>query len=507
MYNMPDLGSRSAAADGLVELASSSCVTSDLGGSELLPLSPFTALRYHFGMLLGVADFETDQGYHRAKMRLHNAWLHRAGVVWGFGVLADVDHGEVRVLPGLALDAAGHELHLEADACINVNEWFDKHEKDAGFNLNRDSFDVCVAIRFKPCLTRQVPALLEPCENASTGTAYSRVAETIEILLMPGLAPDPIPPYHRLRVLFELEIPPPITQAEVDALKAKESAKTISADELAKLGQIRRDQEVLDALDKIRALAPQDQPAGLLQAFHRFAALDEMDLQPAKSEDGARTLLFPGRENEPVFLANISGLSLKKDDDNWKLSGGKVDTSVRPSHVATTTIQDLLCGSRLGTQAPAPAPDNGPRVDPDSVILLTSQAIEFRVDKDLHDASVKPGTFSVTSFESAGGWRRSDVVTASYSGSENNTVNLELNLPVSGRVRLIVYGTGATPLLGADLYPLAGAVGGPRGSLHNGNDFVYMKDFVPTDDSGRGETRYESAESRRTKTRRTKPAR
>src|ERR1041384_2672688 len=116
MYNLPDSGSRSATGDSLLGLASSSCITSDVGGGELLPLSPYTALRYHFGMLLGVADFETDQGYHRAKMRIHNAWLHRAGVVWGFGVKVDLLHGEIRVMPGLALDAAGHELHLEAEA-------------------------------------------------------------------------------------------------------------------------------------------------------------------------------------------------------------------------------------------------------------------------------------------------------------------------------------------------------------------------------------------------------
>src|SRR5215510_5817610 len=135
-----------------------SCVAGEDGGRELLPLNPFYALRYHFGMLLGVDDFETEQAYHRAKMWLHNSWLHREGVVWGFGVKVDETTGEIRVAPGLALDAAGHELHLEAEACLNVGEWFDKHKDEVG----GQTFDAHVVIRFKACLTRQVPALMEP---------------------------------------------------------------------------------------------------------------------------------------------------------------------------------------------------------------------------------------------------------------------------------------------------------------------------------------------------------
>ena len=42
-------------------------------------LNPFYSLNYHFGMLLGVDDFATEQAHHAGKMRLHNAWLHRSG--------------------------------------------------------------------------------------------------------------------------------------------------------------------------------------------------------------------------------------------------------------------------------------------------------------------------------------------------------------------------------------------------------------------------------------------
>ncbi|MCC6235428.1 MAG: hypothetical protein IT580_22505, partial [Verrucomicrobiales bacterium] len=142
--------------------------------------APFTSIHYHYGMLLGVADFETEQAYHRGKMRLHNGWLHREGVVWGFDVHSDPAHGEIRVTRGLALDPLGRELHLDADACLNVVAWFNAHRQDEGFEFEQDAqgtirFDAHVLLRFKTCLTRQVPALSGTCENASAATAYSRV--------------------------------------------------------------------------------------------------------------------------------------------------------------------------------------------------------------------------------------------------------------------------------------------------------------------------------------------
>ena len=262
-----------------------SCFDSAEEGNELLPLNPYYSLSYHFGMLLGVDDFETEQAYHRGKMRLHNAWLHRQGVVWGLDVRLDEARGEVRVLPGLALDAAGHELHLEADACVNVGEWFKAHRDDPDLEI-RDiegggkSFHAHVLIRFKACLTRQVPALGETCNGGGGGgTAYSRVFETVELLLRPGLAPAVVYPYHRLRLLFALE--PPV----------EEEGAIVAGD-----------QEVIDARAAILALPPVDQPAAYLDAFRRFAAFDEIDLRPAMSEDdNARS--SSRRRTTPVVLA------------------------------------------------------------------------------------------------------------------------------------------------------------------------------------------------------------
>ena len=136
----------------------------------------------------------------------------------------------------------------------------------------------------------------------------------------------------------------------------------------------------------------------------------------------------------------------------------------------------VLCVELVEPEADA---GEGPRVE--WVKLLTDKAVEFRVDKGLLDASVKPAAFSVTWLDPARdperGWRRAHIQTAAYGGDETKTVNLELRSAVSGHVRLIVYGTGPAPLLGADFAPLAGGVGGPPGTAHDGHDFVHMQEF------------------------------
>jgi len=60
---------------------SSPCTSTAAGqADQILPADPFTALQFHFGMLLGVDDLETLAANPRGKTWLHNAWLHREGV-------------------------------------------------------------------------------------------------------------------------------------------------------------------------------------------------------------------------------------------------------------------------------------------------------------------------------------------------------------------------------------------------------------------------------------------
>lgn len=439
-------------------MANTPDLTSCLGNGErtLTPISPFLGLNYHFGMLLGVDDFDTEQAYHRGKMRLHNAWLHRDGVVWGLEVQLNNDKGEVRVLPGLALDGAGHELHLEADACVNLGAWFELHQDDADFEVTENdgkfTFDAHVTLGYRACLTRQVPAMLEPCDGAGTDTAYSRVFETVEILLVPGPAPEPAAPLnHGLRLLFDLDVANTATDGTIEPA----------------------DQAILDARAAVLARPAAEQRAAWLALFRQLAAADEMHFKPAVDPETGETLLFPTPDTAPIVLAEIKGITLEKQTSGWVVSAGEVRNQVRPSHVSTRAIQELLCASLMRSGAGF-VDAAGPRIDRTTVTISGTQ-VSFKVDRDLHLASVQPIAFAVSSFDVTTGWQTATIDTVAYD-TTTKIATLTLDAALGGKLqRVIAYGTGVTPLLGADFIPLAGAVNDPPAPAHDGRDFVFMR--------------------------------
>jgi hypothetical protein len=420
------------------------------------PLSPFYALNYHFGMLLGVDDFTTEQRYHHGKMRLHNAWLHGAGVVWGFDVKLDPGQDEIRVKPGLAWAGPGHALHLDADSCVNVVHWYLAHKDDPDFTETTTptgvSFDARVEVRFKSCLTRQVPALLDTCTVGETGTAYSRIFETIDLRLLPGKAEkSAVLPYRRARVLFGLEEP-----------------------------NLPDDKPIIETFETVAKLPSEQQTAAYLEALRKLIALDAIDLQPEKSADGETQFLFPGPRDAPLVLAEITGIKLDRSGTNGKLklAGGEVDVTVRPVHIPTRVIQELLCASLFQKIIGSHTTASGPRVLSDTVQIADND-ISFQLDADLHPKSVAKEAFSVATFTDADGWKEISVTPSLTSAPPKLNLHLDTPLAADTLVRFIARGTGAKPLLGTNLAPLAGAVGGPPSPQYHGVDFVFMQARTP----------------------------
>lgn len=72
------------------------------------PCQPLTRVNYFTGRLLSAEDFILEQDYVREKLRRHNRSLHQPGVVDGLEV--SLETPDVRVAPGLALDAMGNEI-------------------------------------------------------------------------------------------------------------------------------------------------------------------------------------------------------------------------------------------------------------------------------------------------------------------------------------------------------------------------------------------------------------
>lgn len=294
----------------------------DRCGDVTLPVNPFVSNRYHFGMLLGVADLETEQAYHRGKAWLHNAWLHGTGVVWGLRVEVRADRNEVLVHPGMAIDGHGRELHVADLMCVDIVRWFDERRpEDLTVQDHPDggtTFTVHVELCHDSCLDRPVPSIAEPCDGTNLDTAYSRAIERGLPRIAGGPVPEPAPPaYPRLRQ-FVGQLP------TTDGL-------------------------VTTALDEVEAADPADRPALCLLWFQRLAAEDTMDLGP---EAGA-TGWSPAAGDGCVPLAQ---LQVHVGADGGVVGATTtVDNWVRPSHVRTRTTQELLCHT-----GPRPEPPDGP---------------------------------------------------------------------------------------------------------------------------------------------------
>lgn len=69
-----------------------------------------TRNRYFYGKLLGVHDFELEQGYFNRKRWLLNRLVTGYGVVCGLSVQLGADGHSVVVQPGLAIDKCGREI-------------------------------------------------------------------------------------------------------------------------------------------------------------------------------------------------------------------------------------------------------------------------------------------------------------------------------------------------------------------------------------------------------------
>ena len=94
--------------------------------NEMLPVDPFRSLYVHFGMLLGVDDFQTLDAYHRGKMWCHSAWLHGQGVIWGLQValpenpIAEDDFDAEPSLDGEIKVVQAHLGHFEVPKIMKV---------------------------------------------------------------------------------------------------------------------------------------------------------------------------------------------------------------------------------------------------------------------------------------------------------------------------------------------------------------------------------------------------
>jgi hypothetical protein len=414
-----------------------------------LPVNPFLALRARFGMLLGEDDFLTLMGNGRGKLMLHSAWLHGSGVVHGYRVSVDADTKArthtLRVSSGLAVDGLGRELYLGGDWCYDLAALVRNlaGEGTAESCDDERTVEACLIVRLDPCPASPVPALADPCDLSRRHTSDSRVVERVRLTVEPGRCPArPPAPYHRVRVLLGLD----------DA-----GAGDVAGHEAAR------------AAARIAALSDEERVAALLHAVHRLAARDAADLAPFTA-DGDDPSLFPQAEPGAVMLAELR-LRVRGYGDDLQVADYDIDLCGRPTLLPTATIADLVCGlgpALMGSGAAVDA--GGPRVERE-VEWPLPEVLRLRLTAPLLPGSLADHPVVVTSL-SERGWIREEIVRIEHD-PDDLTLTVTLGEQPGYLVRVIVRGTGPTPVFGAyPRVPLAGLVGGPAGGEDDGHDAV-----------------------------------
>lgn len=447
---------------------------SNPAGSPLaasLAADPYTSLAVHYGMLLGVSDFQVLAGNPRGKLQLHQAWQHGKGVVWGYGVVIDSDSGQLRVRPGLAVDGLGREVASSADMCLDVHEWLVDQMTNFGFKPDggpdRYSLSAQLVLTHAACLSRPVPSVSSTCGQATDTVAYSRVIEMAHLDLRP---------YQRTKG---------ICAKAAGTWRPPDDERDQS---FAELRALVRDGVVPSGLPS----APKD----WLSAFRAVAAdaaaaLGPPGLVPQPSE---RTRLYPQDEPAEVLLADLPDIVLAKaEGGTWHLTA-QPDLSVRRTHLPTWVIEELIGEVLVGLVGRTPLPDaEGPRV----TRIRPSQnqvTITIEFNHNVVEGTV-PQALELRSFNraaSAQGWSAPltvrPVVTPAQPGSPPAPATVTFDLPdpptANLSYRLVLRGTGPTPLLGiveragasnaGQPVPLAGWIGDPPGSAASGHDVVEM---------------------------------
>ncbi|MCW2622762.1 MAG: hypothetical protein JWL64_2364 [Frankiales bacterium] len=422
-----------------------------------LPVNPYLALRVAFGMLLGEDDFRVLMGNPRGKQMLHSAWLHGRGVVWGLRVSCEGDR--LVVAPGLAVDGHGRELHLDVPHCRSIREWAEEWRAQAAAgtgNPTTTRTEAWVVAEFGGCLDRPVPALADPCDVSRKTTDHSRIVESMSITIRPRRPGWP-PGYHRVRALLGLE---PLRDD---------------------------DEDVRSAVEAVAGAEPHERAGVLTAQFRLMAGRDATDLGPLREAGDVAPGRFPvPDEDAGVVLAR---LAMDVTDHGQRLDVGsvEVDPDVRIALLPTATIQELSCGPAPDLFGAPSRPDaGGPRLVAGSVAWSEDRTrVCFDVTAPIAEGS-QEGGIQVSSL-SAGdrGWARSSVDrTHLANGGERVVVDLD-QAPAYGTVRLVVRGTGPTPLYGRDpLVPFAGRVDGPPGSAEEGHDAVDVQQLRPADQEG-----------------------
>ena len=228
--------------------------------------------------------------------------------------------------------------------------------------------------------------------------------------------------------------------------------------------------------------APAEERTGLLlQQLRRLAALDCTQLRPATEPGVTDLTYFPVIEPDAAVPLACVTLDLRDADGCTTIEDVRADLTCRAALLPTATIQELACALAAGVIGDAAVPDaGGPRVRADDVDWSPDERrLYLPVTAALNPGSLRRAV-RITSL-SQRGWVDEDIDAVRYEADPPAIVIELADRPVNPLVRVIVRGTGSTPVYGEDpAVPLAGLWGeGPPGTAADGHDAVITFDNRP----------------------------
>ncbi len=286
---------------------------------------------YSYGLVLGVSEFRTEQGYLLGKDRSHARALHGYGTVAGLAVT--MNGSEVQVAPGLALDPQGREICVPEPQCAQLNDWLLQKQADGSPpGVQPGPMTAYVVLCYRECETDRVPIPAGPCLSLDRSAVPSRIQDAFELSIV--------------------DDPPP--QVEEDAIR-------ILGDVLGHVSIGTGTGALTDAgplVAEIRALLEQSPPVSpaspptdfTLDPDHAGAILREAlrvwvtEVRPQLVPEGGGCLGGP-RDPACVLLARLDFAA--KIVSGVPLVDGAVavDDSNRPLLVQTRVLQEMLAPS------------------------------------------------------------------------------------------------------------------------------------------------------------------
>lgn len=154
------------------------------------PPDPMRRVRYSYGMVMGVDEFQEEQAYHLAQARMHTLALHGYGTLSGLKVRADGD--QIIVSHGTALDPLGRLIQVYPAQSANLTEWLSEEKNRNGLQPRypEPGYSLYVVLHYAESATDYTP-LTGSARTRDESAAPSRVTESFRLQFATAPPTDP----------------------------------------------------------------------------------------------------------------------------------------------------------------------------------------------------------------------------------------------------------------------------------------------------------------------------